>query len=99
MTLQAQIMCQNCTYVVDQLDSSRRGMRLQKRRKCQQESIRRLEELPSDAVVPTSEPRQWDRDTQTDSPLRTNRSQQTDCDPLIMKYRIYVRSCIKQKKN
>ena len=36
----------------------------------------------SDALVPTSEPRQWDCDTQTDSPLRTNRSQQTDCDPL-----------------
>ena len=27
MTLQAQIMCQNCTHVVYQLDSSRRGMR------------------------------------------------------------------------
>ena len=41
-----------------------------------------MEELPSDALVPTNEPRQWDRDTQTDSPLRPNHFQQTDCDPL-----------------
>ena len=51
--------------------------RLQKRRKGQQESSRRLE-LSSDALVP-NDPRQSDRDTQTDSPIRTDRSQQTDC--------------------
>lgn len=70
------------TCCVSARQQQKRYERLQKRRKCQQESIRRLEELPSDALVHTSEPRQCDRDTQTDSPLRTNRSQQTDCDPL-----------------
>ena len=99
MTLQAQIMCQNCTYVVYQLDSSRRGMRGYRRGgnvskrvlggwKSSHQMLLYLPVNQGNGIVIHklilhSEP------IAPSKPIVT---------PSIMNYRIYVRSCIKQKK-
>ena len=100
MTLQAQIMCQNCTHVVYQLDRSRRGMRGYRRGgnvskrvlgdwKSSHQMLLYLPMNQGNGIV-------IHKLILHSDPITSNKPIVT---PSIMNYRIYVRSCIKRKKN